>query len=70
MTITDKYICKVIGSHGPSMCPTLDQKDNILFIDCLTTRLFRSAKINEIVICENPFKPGATLVKRIIQTEN
>ena len=68
MMITDKYAFKIIGCHGPSMCPTLDQKDNLLLIDCFTYKFLRNPRKGEIVICDNPYKPGATLVKRIINT--
>ena len=68
--ITDKYVCKIIGSHGPSMSPTLDSKDNILLVDCFSYKFIRNPKKGDIIICDNPFKPGATLVKRIINTQN
>ena len=68
MMITDKYVLKIIGCHGPSMFPTLDQKDNLLLVDCFTNKFLRNPRKGEIVICDNPYKPGATLVKRIINT--
>ena len=70
MMLTDKYLFKIIGCHGPSMLPTIDAKDNLVFVDCYTTRFIRNPKVGEVVISENPFKKSATLVKRVKFTEN
>ena len=70
MMLVDKYGFKVIGSHGPSMLPTFDALDNLVLVDTFTTRFIRRPRKGEIVITENPFKPGATLIKRIIHQEN
>ena len=51
------------------MLPTFDMKDNLLVVDCATTKFLRNVKKGEIIITENPFKPGATLVKRVVNTE-
>ena len=69
MMLTDKYGFKVIGCHGPSMLPTIDAKDNLVVVDCFTTRFVRKPKKGEIVISENPFKQNGTLVKRVVFTE-
>ena len=65
MQLTDKYLIKAIGITGPSMLPTLDVKDNLILVDCFTHRFVRDIKKGEIVVCENPTKPNATLVKRV-----
>ena len=70
MMLTDRYLFKVIGTHGPSMLPTIEAKDNLVIVDCFTTRFIRKPKKGEIVIAENPFKESATLVKRVIFIEN
>ena len=70
MMLTDKYLFKVIGCHGPSMLPTIEIKDNLVVVDCFTTRFLRNPKKGEIVIAENPFKKSATLVKRVLYLEN
>ena len=69
MMLADKYLFKVIGCQGPSMLPVFDLSDNLLFVDCFTTRFIRYPRKGEIVITDNPFKPGATLVKRVINVE-
>ena len=52
------------------MLPTFDQRDNLLLVDSFTSKFIRSPRKGEIVITENPFKPGATFVKRVAFTEN
>ena len=69
MTLMDKYFFKVIGCHGPSMIPTFDKSDNLLIVDCFTTRFVRKPNKGEIVIADNPFKHDATLVKRVLWVE-
>ena len=51
------------------MLPTFEVNDNLLFVDCFTTRFKRKPKKGEIVVCENPFKESRTLVKRVKNTE-
>ena len=51
------------------MLPVFEVNDNLLMVDCFTTRFIRNPRIGEIVITDNPFKPGATLVKRVIKCE-
>jgi hypothetical protein len=50
------------------MLPTIDDRDNLVILDCFTLKFIRSPKVGEVVIAENPFKPGHTLCKRVIQT--
>ena len=51
------------------MLPTLDQKDNLVLLDCFTTRFVRDPKVGEVIISENPIKPGCSITKRVVQTE-
>ncbi len=51
------------------MLPTIDIKDNLLLLDCFTPRFIRNPRKGEIVVAINPYKSGATLVKRVINTE-
>lgn len=51
------------------MLPTIDTRDNLIVLDCFTTRFIRNPRKNEIVLAENPFKPGHTIVKRVLYLE-
>ena len=51
------------------MLPTLDVIDNLVFVDCFTTAFRRKPLKGEIIVAENPFKPGCTIVKRVVNTE-
>jgi hypothetical protein len=41
-----------------------------LLLDSFTTKFIRNPKRNEVVLAENPFKPGYTIVKRVLYLEN
>ena len=69
MSLADKYAVKVIGCHGPSMLPTIDRSDNLLLVDCFTTRFLRKPRKGEVIIADNPTKPEATVVKRVLFDE-
>ena len=69
MYLSDKYLFRTVGCHGPSMMPTFDTRNNLLLVDVFTTQFVRIPRKGEIIITENPFKPGTTLVKRVINTE-
>ena len=69
MSLADKYVVKVIGCQGPSMLPTIDRSDNLLVVDCFTTRFVRKPRKGEVIIAENPTKPDATVVKRVLFNE-
>ena len=69
MMLADKYLFRVIGTSGPSMLPTFDTNNNLLIVDQFTPKFIRKPKVGEIVILSNPFKPSATLVKRITASE-
>ena len=51
------------------MLPTIDERDNLILLDCFTTRFIRQPRKGEIVLAENPFKPGHTIVKRVLYLE-
>ena len=51
------------------MLPTLDSTNTLVFTDCFTTRFIRRPNVGEIVMCNNPYKPGHTIVKRVLFTE-
>ena len=67
--LTEYYLCKIVGVKGPSMLPTIDSKDNLVFLDCFTTRFVRKPRKGDIILAENPFKPGYTIVKRVLNVE-
>lgn len=67
--LSEYYLWRVVAVTGPSMTPTLDVKDNLLFIDQFTTKFIRKPKRNEIILADNPFKVGNTIVKRVLYLE-
>ena len=69
--IADKYTFKVVATQGPSMAPIFDSRNTLVLLDCFTTRFIRRYQphIGEIVVMQNPFKPGCTIVKRVIALE-
>ena len=67
--LTEKYAVRIIGCQGPSMEPTMEARDNLLLLDCFTPNFIRWPKRGEIIIAQNPFKPGFTLVKRVLFLE-
>jgi len=69
LLLSDRYGCRCVGISGPSMLPVLEQKDNLVFLDCFTTRFVRYPRKGEVVMAENPFKPGFTIVKRVLFME-
>ena len=52
------------------MEPVIDSRNNIVFVNVLKYKLFKTVKPGDIVVAENPFKPGYTIVKRVVYTEN
>lgn len=67
--LSEHYICKIVGVKGPSMLPTIDSSDNLILLDCFTTRFLRKPRKGDIILAENPFKPGHTIVKRVLNVE-
>ncbi|TNV75330.1 hypothetical protein FGO68_gene11137 [Halteria grandinella] len=65
----DRYLFRLVGVKGPSMLPTIGERNNLLLLDCFTYAFLRSPQKNDIVVAENPFKPGHTLVKRVLYVE-
>ena len=63
--LSEHYLCRVVGVSGPSMLPTLDQANNLVLLDCFTTRFLRGPRRGEVVLAQNPFKVGHTVVKRV-----
>ena len=51
------------------MLPAIDERDNLVMLDCFTTRFLRKPMKNEVIMAENPFKPGYTIVKRVLYLE-
>ena len=51
------------------MCPTLDHRDNLVMLDCFTTQFVREPVKGEVIMAKNPYKPGNTIIKRVINTE-
>ena len=51
------------------MMPAIDERDNIVLLDHFTTRLIRHPRRNEVIMAENPFKPGYNIVKRVLYLE-
>ena len=45
--------------------PTIDVRDNLVLLDHWTTRMWRWPKVGEVIMAENPFKPGFNIVKRV-----
>ena len=48
--LSEEYICQIVGVKGPSMLPTIDARDNLLFLDCFTTRFLRNPKKGDIIL--------------------
>ena len=68
--LSEKYGVKVQGIQGPSMQPTLDSQDNLVLLDSFTVKVLRDPKKGEVIISENPLKPGFTITKRVIGLPN
>ena len=51
------------------MLPTINERDDLVLLDHFTTRLVRWPRKNEIIMAENPFKPGFNIVKRVQYVE-
>ena len=51
------------------MIPALESRDDLVLIDCFTHRFLRAPIKGEVVMARNPFKPGHTVIKRVINTE-
>ena len=69
LMLSEKYSVRFVGVTGPSMVPTLEHRDNLVMLDCFTVRFIRYPKKGEVVMCHNPYKPGHTIIKRVINTE-
>ena len=69
LMLSEKYSCRFVGVTGPSMIPTLDPRDNLVMLDCFTIAFLRSPRKGEVIMAQNPFKPGFTVIKRVLYTE-
>ena len=69
LMLSEKYTYRFIGVTGPSMCPTLDPRDNLVMLDCFTTQFVREPRKGEVIMAQNPFKPGYTVIKRVLFKE-
>ena len=69
LMLSEKYTCRFIGVTGPSMLPTLDSRDNLVMLDCFTMSFVRNPRKGEVIMAQNPFKPGYTVIKRVLFTE-
>ena len=69
LMLSEKYTWRVIGVTGPSMMPTLDPRDNLVLLDCFTLAFLRGPRKGEVIMAQNPFKPGYTVIKRVLYTE-
>mmetsp|Transcript_22077 Transcript_22077/g.25837 ORF Transcript_22077/g.25837 Transcript_22077/m.25837 type:complete len:164 (+) Transcript_22077:29-520(+) len=69
LMLSEKFTCRFIGVTGPSMCPTLDPRDNLVLLDCFTVSFLRGPRKGEVIMAQNPFKPGYTVIKRVLYTE-
>ena len=49
--------------------PAINERDDLVMLDHFTTRVLRHPKRNEVIMAENPFKPGYNIVKRVIWLE-
>ena len=67
--LSEHYLFRIVGVKGPSMQPTIDSSNNLVFLDCFTTQFLRAPKRGEIVLAENSFKEGNTIVKRVLFLE-
>ena len=67
--LSEKFSIRFQGVTGPSMMPTLDARDNLIMLDCFTTRFLRSPAKGEVIMALNPYKPGYTVIKRVLFTE-
>ena len=48
--LLNKYGCDTIGSTGPSMQPTLDPHNNLLFVDLFTLKFLRKPVKGEVIM--------------------
>ena len=69
LMLSEKFTCRFIGVTGPSMLPTLESRDNLVMLDCFTVQFVRSPLKGEVIMAQNPFKPGYTVIKRVLYTE-
>ena len=69
LMLSEKYTFRFIGVTGPSMMPTLDPRDNLVMLDCFTINFLRGPRHGEVIMAQNPFKPGYTVIKRVLYTE-
>ena len=42
----------------------------MILLDCFTIRFLRGPRVGEVIISENPLKPGFTITKRVVGLEN
>ena len=69
LMLSERYIVRIIGCEGPSMEPTIDSRDNLVLLDAFTVNFIRWPRHGEVICALNPFKPGYTVVKRVLFTE-
>ena len=65
MMLSDRYGWTFVCVQGPSMMPAIDIRDNLVMLDHFTTRVWRWPKVGEVIMAENPYKPGFNIVKRV-----
>ncbi len=49
--ILNQQVQRFVIVNGPSMEPTIDERDNIVFVDCFTAKFIRKPRKNEVVLC-------------------
>ena len=69
MMLSDKYGLTCVCVQGPSMIPAIDMRDNLVLLDHFTTKFIRHPRRGEVILAENPFKPGFNIVKRVLCVE-
>ena len=69
LMLSEKFTFRFIGVTGPSMVPTLDSRDNLVMLDCFTIQFIRHPAKGDVIMAQNPFKPGYTVIKRVLFTE-
>ena len=62
--LLDHYFYKIVPVDGVSMLPTIDQRDNLILVDCFTPMFIRKPRRGEVIFAENPLK-AHTVVKRV-----
>lgn len=66
--IIEKNVISISHAEGVSMEPTV-QSGDIVVIDRLTFRFFKTIKKDDIVIAVQPVNPEVSICKRVIEVE-